>query len=96
MIFSLLTHPFDTHISASIDLNAGPGYSNYLWSNSQSSQNITVTGDGLYCVTITDFNGCVGSDCAFVQFAVGINAGEKEKLISIFYLYYCPQVCLTH
>lgn len=37
----------------------------YQWNvpNSTPSQSITVPGDGTYCVTITDANGCKSSDC---------------------------------
>ncbi|HMQ47688.1 MAG TPA: gliding motility-associated C-terminal domain-containing protein [Saprospiraceae bacterium] len=42
-------------------LNAGPGYTNYQWSPSGSGQSITVSTPGLYSVTVTDANGCMGS-----------------------------------
>ncbi len=70
--------------SSNVVLDAGPGFANYLWSNSQISQQLTVTTGGQYCVTITDTNGCTASDCAFVQFSVGINSAGQEKLISLF------------
>jgi gliding motility-associated-like protein len=42
--------------------NAGPGYSNYLWSTGQGLQVINAGTAGLYTVTVTDVNGCTGSD----------------------------------
>ena len=46
----------------STTLNAGSGYQSYLWSNGQTMQNITVTTIGSFHVTVTDNNGCTGSD----------------------------------
>ncbi|MBP6412811.1 MAG: T9SS type A sorting domain-containing protein [Bacteroidia bacterium] len=43
-------------------INAGPGFSSYIWSNGSTSQTISVTTSGLYTVTVTDANGCTGSD----------------------------------
>ncbi len=40
------------------NLNAGPGFSNYLWSDGSTSQVINVTTAGNYSVTVTDANGC--------------------------------------
>ncbi|MEQ9186823.1 MAG: T9SS type A sorting domain-containing protein, partial [Cryomorphaceae bacterium] len=40
-----------------------PGFDSYAWSNGSSSASIQVTG-GIYSVTVTDSNGCVGSDTA--------------------------------
>lgn len=44
----------------SIVLNASAGYTSYLWSNSATTQNITVS-NGTYSVAVTDINGCTGS-----------------------------------
>jgi len=41
----------------SVGLSALPGYS-YFWSNSLTSQSITVTAAGTYTVTVTDGNNC--------------------------------------
>lgn len=50
---------FCTGSNASID--AGSGYSNYQWSNGNSSQQINVTNGGVYSVTVTAPNGCTGT-----------------------------------
>lgn len=42
-------------------LDAGAGYSNYVWSNGQGGQSITVSNQANYQVTVTDANGCQGS-----------------------------------
>jgi len=43
-------------------LSADPGYPSYLWNTSQSSPTIEVFNPGLYTVTVTDANGCEGTD----------------------------------
>jgi hypothetical protein len=44
----------------SVDLTSTAG-TTYLWSNTQSTQTITVTSSGTYTVQITDANGCTSS-----------------------------------
>ncbi len=51
----------------STTLNAGSGYANYLWSNGSSSQSINVSLTGPYTVTVTDMNGCTGTDNIIIQ-----------------------------
>ncbi len=45
-----------------VTLDAGSGYSNYSWTPSGSNQTLDVTTSGTYSVTVTDSNGCQGSD----------------------------------
>jgi len=47
---------------SSTTLDAGSGYSIYSWSPSGNTQIINVTSAGNYSVTVTDANGCIGSD----------------------------------
>ena len=46
-----------------------PGQYNYLWDTSPPTQGQTIEnlGEGTYCVTIVDVNGCVGEECIFLQ-----------------------------
>lgn len=46
----------------SINLDAGVGFSNYAWSNGSAVQTIVPNLPGTYSVTVTDVNGCLGSD----------------------------------
>ncbi|MFI5218599.1 MAG: choice-of-anchor L domain-containing protein, partial [Bacteroidia bacterium] len=51
-------------------LDAGAGYSGYLWSNGATTQTIAPFVAGTYTVTVTDANGCTGAD----NIAVVVNA----------------------
>lgn len=45
----------------SVTLDAGNGFSSYLWSNSATTQTISVTSSGIYSVTVTNSGGCQAS-----------------------------------
>ena len=49
---------------SSTTLNAGTGYSSYLWSNASTSNPIIITTAGIYSVSVTDNNGCLGTASA--------------------------------
>jgi trimeric autotransporter adhesin len=44
-----------------LTLNAGSGYTSYLWSNGSQSQFIDVTAGGTYDVNVSNVDGCAGS-----------------------------------
>lgn len=46
----------------SFELDAGAGYSGYLWSTGETTQQITVTTAGEFTATVTNSNGCSASD----------------------------------
>lgn len=48
-------------------IDAGAGFASYSWSNSSSSQSITVNAAGTYSVTVSDNNGCTGSDSQMIE-----------------------------
>jgi gliding motility-associated-like protein len=43
-------------------LDAGSGFADYAWSNGSNTRSIIANSQGLYWVTVTDNNGCKGSD----------------------------------
>ncbi len=50
-----------------ITLNAGPGYTSYLWSTGSNSQTTDATEFGVYYVTVTNSFGCTGVDFTVVE-----------------------------
>ena len=57
----------------SYTFEAGTGFSSYEWSNGATIQEVTVSEDGLYSVTVTDNNGCTGSDEVYLNVVLGPN-----------------------
>lgn len=53
-----ITGDLEFCIGDNSNLNAGGGYTGYLWSNGATSQTINVVNAGNYIVTVTDGNGC--------------------------------------
>jgi hypothetical protein len=45
----------------SVTLDAGAGFSSYLWSDNSTSQTLTTSSAGTYSVTVTDANSCTAS-----------------------------------
>ncbi|MBO4875387.1 MAG: PKD domain-containing protein [Bacteroidales bacterium] len=59
---------------------SGTGNYNYLWSTDATTQSISITSDGNYCVTATDANGCSASECSNTTIPViSINIPEVEN-----------------
>ncbi|MCK5846429.1 MAG: PKD domain-containing protein, partial [Bacteroidales bacterium] len=56
----------DTSLCSSLNLNANYSGSIFNWNTGENSQQIIADTSGLYKVTITDANGCSGSDSIYV------------------------------
>jgi len=57
-----LDHDTTLCIGDTRQLNAGIGFSSYIWNIGNSSPDIIVSGPGQYIVSVTDNKGCKGSD----------------------------------
>ncbi|HUM46973.1 MAG TPA: T9SS type A sorting domain-containing protein, partial [Chitinophagales bacterium] len=73
-----------------VTLDAGTGFSSYIWSTGSTSQTIAVDAAGAYGVTVTDTNGCVStsqksittlSQNTYYADADGDNFGNNEVII---------------
>jgi hypothetical protein len=70
--------------AASYMLDAGAGFTTYLWSTAESTQTITVNGtSGSYCVTVTDANNCSNSDCVYLDFLTGIRPVSETDGVTL-------------
>jgi hypothetical protein len=59
-------------------LDAGSGFTNYLWSTGQTSQTIQVINSGIYNVTVTDANGCSNIDVIDVELNLPVELASFE------------------
>ncbi len=50
-----------------IDIDAGPGFSSYLWHTAETTQVIEASKDMLNSVYVTDGNGCIGYGAKYVR-----------------------------
>ncbi len=62
-----ITGPASLCEGEQITLDASPGFATYLWSNSETSQSISVTTGGNYAVTVSDGQGCTDETSYEVQ-----------------------------
>lgn len=65
-------------------LDAGNGFIDYVWSTSETTQQISVTNSNFYEVTAIDANGCSGTDIIYVDFYIGIENNELSQSLSIY------------
>lgn len=72
--------PDTAQCGGSITLNAGT-FSSYAWSTSATGNSITVSSSGSYSVTVTDANGCTGSDTISVTIHAlpSVNLGQDTN-----------------
>jgi hypothetical protein len=54
---------------ATLVIDGGSGMTSYTWCNGATSQSIIIFQPGTYCVTVSDGNGCQGSDSIVVDYA---------------------------
>lgn len=60
-------------------LDAGSGYSSYLWSTGAVTQNITVSTSGVYDVTVSNANGCTAFSSVTVNPLAYLGTGNWPK-----------------
>lgn len=62
-----------TNLSSPYTLNAGIGYSSYLWNTGSQNASINVSSEGWYGVTAMDANNCESSDSVYIKQSTKIN-----------------------
>ena len=72
-----LTPPF------SLQLDAGTGFTNYLWSDGSTAQTLVATVEGIYWVTVTGPNGCSFTDSITISIPVGLGASIPQDAMSM-------------
>lgn len=71
--------------TAPVILNAGVGFSSYLWNTNATTQTISVSQNGTYSVTVTNQSGCSASDTIVVHFTTSIvSLGDNGGAINVF------------
>lgn len=56
----------------------------YVWSTTETTATISVNQNGDYAVSVTDANGCVGTDTVNVQLSVGIDNLTASSWVSLY------------
>lgn len=73
----------------STTLDAGPGYTSYLWSDSSTAQTLTAAVPGTYWVMVMDSNQCQGSDTIEVTMGSLLVDLGPDQFVQ------CPDSCTT-
>ena len=74
--------PDTTYCSGSTyTLDAGSGYSSYLWNDSSTNATLNVTGTGIYYVNVQDSNNCYGFDTVNITLGtLNVDAGPSDTV----------------
>lgn len=65
-------------------LEAGSGYSSYLWQDMSTGESYEVTEAGLYWVTVSNSHGCLGSDSVYVLSTTSVIDQEELGQVHIY------------
>jgi hypothetical protein len=81
--FASSFNPFPANLYSRLDslpLSAGVGFTRYRWSTGDTTASIAVKYTGGYRVTVTNAQGCTGTDSVFVQFpdTVGLHVSTVQ------------------
>ena len=64
--------PNQVYCGNALTLDAGSGFASYVWQDASSASTLMINAAGTYSVTVTDVNGCSGSDTILVTSCLGI------------------------
>jgi gliding motility-associated-like protein len=87
--------------SQEIKLDAGSGYTSYKWQDGTTEPQIIATTEGIYWVTVTDFNGCQATDsvllheCELMLWMPNVFTPNGDGLNDVFLSRYKPGYDIT-
>jgi len=67
-----------------VTLDAGSGFSSYLWQDMSTDLNYVVTDVGKYWVTVSNSNGCLSSDSVYVHSTTSVREQEDLGKVHIY------------
>ncbi|HRH65549.1 MAG TPA: T9SS type A sorting domain-containing protein [Bacteroidia bacterium] len=67
----------------SYPLDAGAGFTAYLWSDGSTAQTLVVAAPGIYWVTVTGANGCTYTDSISITIPVGMGGNLPADVMSM-------------
>lgn len=65
-------------------LNAGIGYSSYLWNDASTNSTLNASAPGIYYVVATDAAGCISSDTIFISTISTVNEKAVQDQLILF------------
>ena len=68
------------HSDAAVILDAGFGFTEYLWSDNSTNQTLTAENPGWYYVTVTNEFGCTDLDSIYVDIISGISHAFESQI----------------
>jgi surface protein len=71
-----------TACADSVQVSASAGYSQYQWSTGDTTQSIFAKYTGMYTLSVTNANGCVGVDTVMIS-VIGINISTSDTTTCI-------------
>ena len=74
----------DGAVNDSIILDAGAGFTQYLWNTNATTQMITVYSSGTIIVAVSDSNSCINSDTLNITIIDGLTEGQIAAGIKIY------------
>ncbi len=75
---------FQTKTDTGYVLDAGVGFTDYLWNTTATTQVIEVSANGVYSVTVIDVNGCVSTSQPVTISGISVNEIMKELDINLY------------
>ena len=68
----------------SVTLDAGSGFTSYLWQDLSTGESYSASEVGLYWVTVSDIHGCTGSDSVYVSSQTPVIEQEELGKVHIY------------